>query len=223
MKLEKWLYKLEWKYGKYAVHGLMNIIITGMVIVYVMDNFICPMAGKEAISPLIVFSRDAIMHGQVWRIISFIFIPFQTTPIFLIFTFYFYWLIGQIMESNWGTFKFNIFYLSGIIGTIIGGFITGFTSNYFLTFSLFIAFALIAPDFQMLLFFFIPIKIKYLAMLDAVFMIISFFYSGLPGKVAIIMSLINLAIFFGGDFRQRMKMKIHHWKYKIKYKIQKTK
>lgn len=215
MKCEKMFNKLERKFGKFAISGLMNIIITGMAIIYIMDIFICPMSGKAALSPLIIFSRDAILQGQIWRILSFIFIPFSTNAFFMIFTFYFYWLIGKVMERNWGTFKFNFFYLCGIIGTVIGGFITGWATNSFLTFSLFIAFAIIAPDFEILLFFLIPVKIKYIAMFDAVFMIISFFSSGLPGKVAILMSLLNLIIFFGDDFINMMKMKIHHWKYKI--------
>ena len=215
MKCEKMFNKLERKFGKFAISGLMNIIITGMAIIYIMDIFICPMSGKAALSPLIIFSRDAILQGQIWRILSFVFIPFSTNAFFMIFTFYFYWLIGKVMERNWGTFKFNFFYLCGIIGTVIGGFITDWSTNSFLTFSLFIAFAIIAPDFEILLFFLIPVKIKYIAMFDAVFMIISFFSSGLPGKVAILMSLLNLIIFFGDDFINMMKMKIHHWKYKI--------
>lgn len=216
MNAPVWLNKLERKFGKYAIPGLMNIMIMGMAIIFIMDNIVGPMAGKVPLAPYIVFSRDAILSGQIWRLITFVFDPMELSPFFLIFTLYFYWLIGTVMENQWGTFRFNIFYFCGVIGTIIGGFITGYTSNTFLTLSLFIAFAAIAPDFQLMLFFFIPVKIKYLAMFDGVILLISFFSLGLSGKIAIVMSLINLLIFFGKYFIDMFKMKIHHWKYKLK-------
>ena len=216
MNTEKWLNKLERKFGRYAVPGIMNILITGMVIVYIWDAIISPASGKFPLSPLISFSRDLILEGQVWRIVSFIFEPIATTPFFLIFTFYFYWLIGQVMENQWGVFRFNIFMLSGFIGSVIGGFITGGTSNSLIILSMFLAFAVIAPDFQIMLFFIIPVKIKYIAYLDAAFLLVSLIFSDFVGKIAILISLINLMIFFGEDFINLLKMRIHHWKYKIK-------
>lgn len=215
MHTEKWLNRLERKFGRYSVSGLMNIIITGMVIVWVMDNIICPASGKMPLSPLISFSRAGIMHGQVWRIISFVFEPIGSQPFFLIFTLYFYWMIGQVLEHQWGTFRFNLYLYCSVIGAVISGFLTGYTSNYYMILTMFLAFALIAPDFQILLFFFIPIKIKYLAWFDAVILILSFLASGLAGKISILISLINFFIFFGEDFTNIAKLKIHHWKYKM--------
>lgn len=215
MNTEKWLSKLERKFGRHSISGLMNIVLTGMVIVYIMDNIISPASGKMPLGPALEFSRYGILHGQIWRLITFIFEPADFSAFFLIFTIYFYWLMGQVMESKWGTFRFNIFFFSGMLGAIISGFITGYTSNQLLLQSMFLAFAVIAPDFQILLFFFIPIKIKYIAILETILLIVSFFLSGFSGKITIIMSLINLFIFFGDDFIQLIKMKIHHWKYKL--------
>ena len=87
-----------------------------------------------------------------------------------------------------------------------------------LNMSMFLAFAIIAPNYQILLFFFIPIKIRYLAYLDAVLITYRFIFSDWSGKTAIILSLINFFIFFGEGFVQFMKMRIHPWKYKIKNK-----
>ena len=83
---------------------------------------------------------------------------------------------------------------------------------------MFLAFAVIAPDFQIMLFFIIPVKIKYIAYLDAAFLLVSLILSDFVGKIAILISLINLMIFFGENFISLLKMKIHHWKYKIKNK-----
>lgn len=215
MNTEKWLNNLERKFGRHSISGLMNIVLTGMVIVFIMDNIVLPASGKMPLTPMIIFSRDKILQGQIWRLLTFIFEPADFSPLFLIFTLYFYWLMGQVMENQWGTFRFNIFFFSGMLGSIISGLITGYTNNQLLLQSMFLAFAIIAPNMQILLFFFIPVKIKYIAMFEAALLIISFIMSGLPGKITIIMSLINLFIFFGNDFIQISKMKIHHWKYKI--------
>lgn len=218
MNTPKWLNRLERKFGRHSISGLMNIVLTGMVIVFIMDEIVCPASGKMPLTPLIQFSRDAILHGQIWRLVTFIFDPADFSPFFLIFTLYFYWLMGQVMENQWGTFRFNIFFFSGMLGAIISGLITGYTDNQLLLQSMFLAFAAIAPNFQILLFFFIPIKIKYIAMFETVLLILSFILSGLSGKITIIMCLINLFIFFGKDFTDIVKMRIHHWKYKIKNK-----
>ena len=168
------LSRLERRFGKFSVPGLMNILITGMVIVYLWDCIISPMSGKMQLMPLIAFSKSAILHGQVWRIITFVFEPISYSPFFLIFTLYFYWMIGQILERHWGTFRFNLFLYCAIIGAIIAGFISGTTDNGYMIMTMFLAFALIAPDFQVLLFFIIPLKIKYLAIIDAVLILLSF-------------------------------------------------
>lgn len=199
MKLNQILFRMERKFGKFAVPNLMNFIVAGMAIVYILDIVAGPAKGVY-FSEWIYFDRDLIFHGQIWRIISFIIMPDVGNPIFLIFALYFYWLIGNTLENYWGTFKFNVYYLCGILGTVMAGLITGFSTNYYLNLSLFIAFAMIAPNFQLLLFFFIPIKIKYLAMLDGVFLIATFILGDIQTKVVLLMSVANLLLFFGGDF-----------------------
>lgn len=216
LKSERWLNSLERRIGKFSVPGLMNIIITGMVIVWIMDEIICPVSGKIPLSYFISFNKYSIMHGQVWRLVTFIFDPITRSPFWMIFTFYFYWLIGQVLERQWGVFRFNFFYFTGVIGAVIGGFITGYATNTFLTMSLFLAFAVIAPDFEMLLFFIIPVKIKYLAMLDGLLLAWMFITGGPGDKILIVFSLINFFIFFGDGFIEMMKYRIHHWKYKFK-------
>ncbi len=88
---------------------------------------------------------------------------------FIAFSLYFYYLIGTALEREWGSFWFDVYYFCGAIGTVIAGFITGSATNYYLNMSLFFAFAALYPNFQVLLFFFIPIKIKWLAYVDAAF------------------------------------------------------
>ena len=80
--------------------------------------------------------------------------------------------MGSTLEREWGALQFNFFYLAGIIGALISGIITGYATNDFLNLSIFLAFALYYPNFQLYIFFFIPIKMKWLAWLDFILILI---------------------------------------------------
>ena len=197
-----WLNKLERKYGRYRIENLMNTIVMGMGLVYVLD-FLCYHIMQVPLAPLLAFDRAAILHGQVWRLFTFIFLPPSASILWILISLYFYWLLGSQLESHWGSFRFNVFYLCGMLGTILSGFLTGYATNSYLNLSLFLAFALLYPDFEVLVFFILPIKVKYLALLDAVSLVLMFFTASWSGKLALIVSLVNLALFFGGDAIRR--------------------
>ena len=120
-----WLNKLERKVGKFSIPNLMNLILVGMAVVFLSDIFLSVQYGTT-LSSYLYFSRSAIFHGEVWRILSFLFIPINSSPIWILFSMYFYWLIGSGLEREWGSFRFNVFYLCGAIGTILSGLITGY-------------------------------------------------------------------------------------------------
>lgn len=206
--LDRWSYK----YGRYAIENLMIYIVIGMAIVFASDFLLLPQIGVS-LSSLLAFDRAAILSGQIWRIVTFIFIPPDSSMLFILFSLYFYWLIGGGLESAWGAFKFNIYYLVGILGTIIAGMLTGYATNYYLNMSLFFAFAALYPDFQVLLFFILPIRIKWLALLDALYFLISFIFAGLGGKIALLVAVANFLLFFGGEFISRIKAFIRKWKF----------
>jgi len=208
-----WLTILKGMYGRYAIHNLMLYIVIGQAIVFGF-NYIMGSTGVN-LPGLLEFSAPAIMHGQVWRIISFIFVPpISSMLIFTILAMYFSWLIGSSLENEWGAFKFNIFYLTGIIGTIIGGFITQYTTNTYLNLSMFLAFASIFPDMRILLFFIIPIKVKYLAWADAFFLLVSLITSPWYVRVAILISILNLIVYFGPQMLERVRL----WRRRAKWK-----
>lgn len=212
----QWLNKLERKFGNYAIPNLMTILVFGMGLVFLLDTFTAANPNYEySLSSLLYFDREAIMQGQIWRIITFLFLPPDSSPLFVVFALYFYWLIGKSLEQQWGSFRFNIYYFIGVIGTIIGGIITGLTTNTYLNLSLFLAFAVLFPNFEVLLFFFIPIKIKYLGMLDGALLLFSLIISTLPEKIAVLVSVLNFILFFGKDFinhiRRKKYQKQNHW------------
>lgn len=202
-----WLDKLERKYGRFHIEGLMLYITATMLCIYIMDNFL-PLSIN--ISDWIDLSRSQVLQGQVWRLVTFIFLPPASSPVFVLFALYFYYFIGTSLEEVWGSFQFNIYYLFGVIGTIIAGLITGYGDNTYLNLSLFLAFAQLFPEHQVLLFFFIPIKIKYLAYLDWILFAWSFIVGSWTIRAAIVASLINFFLFFGPGMFRGLKNKFKY-------------
>ncbi len=209
--------RLERRFRWLAIPNLMLIIVGAMAIVFIMDFAIGNTTGRSLIS-ILSFDRAAIMAGQVWRVVTFLFVPPSTSVIWVIFGLYFYYMIGSTLENQWGAFGFTVYYLIGALGSIISGFIAGSVTNSYLNLSMFFAFALLYPDYQILLFFFIPIKMKYLALLDAVSFIIMFILGSWSTRLAIIMALINLFIFFGPNFIDRVKSVYRRYQWKQKFK-----
>ncbi len=197
--MSTWIDKLSRKIQKIAIPSLMKYIVIIMGAVFVLDILFVGM-----MSQFLFFSRPAIMAGQIWRVISFIFLPINSSMIFIIFALYFYWFIGESLESEWGYAKFNLFYITGIIGTIIAGLITGFATNHYLNMSLFFAFAVLYPEFQVRLFFILPVKVKWLGYINAAYFLFEFVVSSWPRRIALLVSVANIILFFEGDVRRRI-------------------
>ncbi len=204
--MRNWLYRMERKFGRFAITNLMLYIVTTMLFVVICDAVL-----GLGVSQYLYFDSGLVLQGQVWRLITFIFLPPASSIITILFALYFNYWIGSSLEQYWGTFQFNVYYLVGILGTIIAGVLSGAATNTYLNLSLFLAFAQLFPDQQVMLFFIIPIKIKYLAYLDWILFAISFIFGSWSTRAAIVMSLVNFFLFFGGDFIRKIR---DWWKYK---------
>ncbi len=209
----KWLYRLEHKYGKRYIHGLMTIVVIGMAAVYILD--IAAAGAGFNMSSLLSLNRSAILSGQVWRLITFVFVPDGSNSFWLIISLYFYYMMGRNLEYVWGGFKLNVYYLVGIIGAILSCFIVGFGTNVYLNLSLFLAFATVAPDTSFMLFFVVQLKAKWLALAYAGFLVLQLIFQfisspllGLLMLVSLAFSLINYALFFGKTLIRNIKEQI---------------
>jgi membrane associated rhomboid family serine protease len=173
------------------------IYITGtMLAVYFAENLT-----RLPISNLLYFSRELILRGQVWRLVTFIFLPPRNDMIlWVLLALYFYYFIGSSLENVWGRTRFTMYYLFGVLGAILAGFVTGYGENMYLNLSMFLAFAALFPNHEIMLFFVIPVKVKYLAYLDAALLLLAFITGGWAQKAAILASLLNLLLFFGDNF-----------------------
>lgn len=214
--LNAWVDRLERKFGRYAIRNLMNYIVIGMGIVFLMDMFVRPFTGFSLAS-LLTFSKTAILRGQIWRLVTFILIPPSASMIWIFFSLYFYWLIGTTLENHWGAFRFNAYYLFGMLGAIIAGLMTGHATNLYLNLSLLLAFAILYPNHEVL-FLFISVKMKWLAIFDAAMILLSAWGSGLSGWIALIFSLINVILFFGSDLIDAGKSAYRRYKWRQNWK-----
>lgn len=208
-----WLNKIK----RHAIRNLMLYIVFGMGGVYLLDFFLSPALGYYP-SSFLVFDLGAIMRGQVWRFVTFIIYPPSSSIMFVVFTLYFYWLVGTYLENYWGSFKFNLFYFCGMFGTMLAGLITGYATNHYINLSLFLAFAITYPNFEFLIFFILPVKAKWLALIDGLLYLYLFIYNNWQGRVALLFSLLNIFIFFSGAIKQIIYNAYRRAQWKRNYK-----
>ncbi|HIZ55528.1 MAG TPA: rhomboid family intramembrane serine protease [Firmicutes bacterium] len=208
----KWIDKAERKFGRFGIPNLMLYIVGINALVYVIDMILVNgSGGMQSLASYLSFSVPDILNGQVWRIISFICLPPASSPMWIVINLYFYYLMGSWLENAWGSFRFTLYYVIGILGTILAGLVTGYATNSYINLSLFLAAAQLFPDSELLVFFILPVKMKYLAYIDWLILLMSFIFSDWGGRIAILVSILNFLLFFGNDFINRIR---HYFKYR---------
>ena len=153
-----------------GIRDLMLVLAIGNLAVYLL-SVIDP---SNVVYSFLCFSRSKILHGQIWRLFTYVFTYLSDVgPRYLflaLISLFCYYQFGKILENYWGTLRFNLYYLTGVVLTDIAGLLLGFSVDASaLYLSLFLAVATIAPEAQVLLFFFIPIKFKYMALVYLAF------------------------------------------------------
>lgn len=218
------LNKMERKYGRYAIHNLPAIMIALYAAGYLIYFMVPDMLYYLTLHP------GLIMRGQVWRVISWVLVPPSRPDLFTIIMLYFYFSVGKMLERTWGAFRFNLYIFSGIIFTVIGAFLlyyvghsTGYFSTYYINMSIFLALSLTYPDAEVLLYFLIPIKMKWMGVVYGFFVLVNMMQGTWGDRVAIGMSLLNFVIFFLMTRNmQRYSPKEIHRRQEYKRKVQKV-
>lgn len=188
-----WLDKLERKYSRFCIHNLISLLIAGQIVVYAVELFVNPY-----ISLWLGLDRAALLGGQIWRLLSFVIVPFSGGgPLSVVLGMYFTWFIGSALEQAWGDFRFNLYVLLGMVGAVLACLFTGWASTYCLSLSLLLAFAMLYPEVQVLLFFVIPVRVKYFGVFAAILWVLSFLGAPLPQKLSLLLSMANVWLFFG--------------------------
>lgn len=189
-----------YKHPRFGIPNLMLYIIVGNAIVWLFSN----MDTTGTLLSYLYFSPYHILHGQVWRLVTFAIVPESMGLLYVVITLYFYYFIGSTLESQWGQAKFTVYYLSGMIFTIIYGFLVYFItgksyglSATYINLSMFFSFATLFPETRVLLFFIIPVKIKWLAIIDAAYFALMVLLNPFPVNLLPIVAVLNYLIFCG--------------------------
>lgn len=225
----------EKKFGKYAIPNLTLILIGCYVAGYLI----------QIVSPGLIgyLSLDAaaVLHGQVWRLVTWLVIPPESFSIFTLIMLYFYYSIGTLMERTLGTYRYNVYLLGGMLMTIVASFLcvavlylfpsamgpefaesyqsflqvfgdkeaaasayvqvisrtySLMFSTYYINISIFLAFAVCYPNMQVLLMFVIPVKVKWMGILDLILLVYEMIAGNLFSRFAVGAALLNFLVFY---------------------------
>lgn len=208
------LNKMERKIGRYAIPNLIIWLLAGYAIGFTL------MYINPEILALMTLEPCYILKGQVWRLITWVLMPPDTSVLFAVIMMLFYYQLGQSLERTWGTFRFNVYIFGGIIFTVIGAFLLygiyyaaagapvygmgNYFTTHYINMAIFLAFAVCYPDMQVMLYFIVPVKMKWLAVVYGVLIVFSMIQTDWGGRVAILMSLLNFLVFYFStkDFRR---------------------
>jgi membrane associated rhomboid family serine protease len=195
--------KLERKFGRFAIKGLPLYIVSLNMFV-----FLLTLIQVEFLQYLILVP-SLVLKGEVWRLVTYIFIPPQISysgiP-WILFALYLYFIFASGLEHEWGSFKFNIYYFIGMLGTTVAAFIIPIpATSSFIDLSIFLAFAYLYPDYEIRIFMIIPVKVKYLGWLSWAYIIFQLIVYPWIGKLYVIIPILNFFLFFGKDIYIRYK------------------
>jgi len=189
-----WLEKLERRFGFLGIPGLIRIIVGFSALVFGLAWLIPGFISVLNLDPV------RIRHGEVWRLLTYIFIPPTPSPWLILFALWFLWFIGEGLERAWGEFRLTLYFFVGIIGTTAAAFFFGSQfSNRMLVASLFYAFARFYPDEVIYVLFILPVKIKWVAWTSAAFLLLGFFVNSNSYRMSLLAALSNYLIFFGPE------------------------
>jgi len=194
--MERLLARLERRFGRLAVPNLISVLVGGTAIVWLLSLL------RPEFQSRLILDINAVRHGEVWRLVTFLFIPAvraqqSSSLLWEAVDLYFTWWVGSSLEQHWGSFKFDVYYAIGAIATIAAAVAFGPMTNHWLNWSLVFAFATVFPDIQILLFFVLPIRVKWLGIVAAAAFAYSFAVGDWNQRAAIASSAAAYAVFFG--------------------------
>jgi hypothetical protein len=213
------LSQLERRFRRFAIPNLTTILIAGQACLWI-ANFLPQGINVERV----MLEPSKVAQGEVWRLVTFLFTPPAVGPLIAILYFLFFHMIGTTLERHWGDFRFNVFILVGWIANVAAAFLASAmvgnadanlvwaerfapvsASNLFLFSSLFLAFARLYPDFIINVLYVLPIRVKWLALLEW----IGYAYLLLRGpgvvRLLVLATIFNYLLFFGSEHVRELR------------------
>jgi hypothetical protein len=200
MQTSSWIDALEYRFGHWAVANLTRIVVAMNVLAWLLEQF------SPGFTDTLTLDPQAVRSGELWRLFTFLFIPAATrSALFILLFFYVTWLIGEYLESEWGAFKLNLYYLVGWLSLLGVSFLVvhAQVDNIYLNSSLFMALGTVIPEMVFYVYFVLPVKAKFLAWLTAAGLVLAAFSEG--QFFIVLASVTNYLLFFGPAYLQGKK------------------
>ncbi len=203
----EWVDRLERRFGFLSVPGLPGFIAGMTVAVGILG------AVKPEFGDVLGLDPAALLRGQIWRAVTFLFVPPPAGPLWLLLWIAMLYMILQALEHAWGAFKFTVFLAIGVLATAAGALATGAEfGDSIVILSAFLAFARLMPDREMLIMFILPVKMRWLAALCAVWLAVEFATSGGAARLEIAAGLLPYLLFFGDGHRRDLSQSGRRWR-----------
>lgn len=171
------------RHPRFGIPNLMKILVFTQIGVFLID-LLCQAVLKTSWLSVLEFIPLRIFEGEVWRLLTWLVVPNSSNPFYLLLECYFYYWIASMLERQWGTARFNLFYFGGALLSVIVGLLVGLLQknlthtysvielSYYLNLSIFLVLATLFGDTQVMLFFVVPVKMKWMALLDVVLIVV---------------------------------------------------
>ena len=206
-KLNAAVERFVWEHPNFGISNLMRVVVIGQVIVYCLAMF----SDYAAVS-FLTFNLSGLLKGEVWRLVTWIFMPENSRPVMFLISLLCYYSIGISLERSWGTAKFNLYYYCGmaasVLAAVLASLISGhwgwsLSGGYYLHMTLFLALAVMHPDATInlwVMIFPLRLKTKWLAWFYAALLAINLIRAigsmNLVGIMLPIVSMLNFLVFF---------------------------
>jgi membrane associated rhomboid family serine protease len=195
--------RLQRRFGRFAVPRVTEGLIACQVFVYSATYFQPQFVAKLQLVP------SRVLQGEVWRLVTFLCEPplSNRNPLWAFFFWWFFYLMGTVLEATWGTFRYNVYLLTGLLATVAASFLYPDAPVHigFLEWSLFFAFAFLYPDFRILVLFIIPVKVKWLALVQWIAYGLILLNGSWPFRLYVGAAVCNFFLFFWHDIYLRMR------------------
>ena len=204
--MDRLLTRLERRFGRFAPSGITIWLVGLTGLAWVMLYLRPELTGEFTLD------RQALAAGEWWRLVSFLFLPWNvgTTTwdaFFAIFDLWLLYIVGNSLESQWGSFRFELFYLLAALATIGASLLFGSVTNLYINEALILAFATEFPDYELMMLFILPVKMKWLGYLMAGVFVWQFVSRGMAERAGMIVAIGVFLIFCGGTLLERARGK----------------
>ena len=194
--------RLQRRFRRYAIPNLTLLILAGQFVYYA-----AAWHNPNQVAQKLWFDLDLVLKGEFWRVVSFVFVSPPTHPVWLLFAFYIFYLMGSALDAQWGAFRYNLYILIAYLAALIVACVhpRGMAASTYIGGSVFLAFAYLWPDFRLYLFFILPVKVKWLALLTWAPIGFRAFSGGWGDALFALAPVSNFLVFFAADIVRRIR------------------